>query len=83
MASGTNFSIPGDKNFNLSSIFPTPTTHSESEELRQYLTELRVELVHGLMDRLFNYNCEGNENSNEPNKWWMSLSKRKFMNKSL
>ncbi len=79
LASGTNFPIPGDKSFNLSSIFPTPPTKSESEALRQYLTELRVELVYGLLDRL--YTVEGN--SNEPNKWWMSLSKRKFMNKSL
>ena len=77
LASGTNFPIPGDKSFNLSSIFPPPQNQSESEELRKYLTELRVELVYGLIDRLY----EGN--SNEPNKWWMSLSKRKFMNKSL
>ena len=77
-ASGSNFPIPGDSSFNLSAIFPNPKDRQESEALRQYLTELRVELVHGLLDRLFI------ESSSETvDKWWLSLSKRKFMNKSL
>lgn len=76
-ASGSNFPIPGDSKFNLSAIFPNPKNNSETEALRQYLTELRVELVNGLLDKLFA------DSSEEPNKWWLSLSKRKFMNKSL
>lgn len=76
-ASGSNFPIPGDSNFNLSTIFPNPKDKNESEALKQYLTELRVELAQGLIEKLFA------ENPNEPNKWWLSLSKRKFMNKSL
>ena len=76
-ASGSNFPIPGDSKFNLSAIFPNPNNNSESEALRQYLTELRVELVNGLLDKLFI------DSVDEPNKWWLSLSKRKFMNKSL
>lgn len=77
-ASGSNFPIPGDSGFNLSAIFPNPKDRNEAEALKQYLTELRVELVHGLLDKLF-----ADATSNEPNKWWLSLSKRKFMNKSL
>lgn len=77
-ASGSNFPVPGDSGFNLSAIFPNPKDRNEAEATKQYLTELRVELVHGLLDRLF---VDGN--SNEANKWWLSLSKRKFMNKSL
>lgn len=77
-ASGYNFPIPGDSGFNLSAIFPNPKDRNEAEALKQYLTELRVELVHGLLDKLFT-----DATSNEPNKWWLSLSKRKFMNKSL
>lgn len=76
-ASGSNFPIPGDSKFNLSAIFPNPKSNSEAEELRKYLTELRVELVNGLLDKLFY------DSADEPNKWWLSLSKRKFMNKSL
>lgn len=76
-ASGSNFPIPGDSKFNLSAIFPNPKSNSEAEELRKYLTELRVELVNGLLDKLFH------DSADEPNKWWLSLSKRKFMNKSL
>jgi actin related protein 2/3 complex, subunit 3 len=41
-ASGSNFPIPGDSKFNLSAIFPNPKNNSETEALRQYLTELRV-----------------------------------------
>lgn len=76
-ASGSNFPIPGDSSFNLSAIFPNPKDRNESEALRQYLTELRVELVHGLLDKLFS------ESQEVADKWWLSLSKRKFMNKSL
>lgn len=78
-ASGSNFPVPGDSNFNLSAIFPNPKNQNESEAVKQYLTELRVELVHGLLDRLF----IDPATPNEANKWWLSLSKRKFMNKSL
>jgi actin related protein 2/3 complex, subunit 3 len=76
-ASGTNFPIPGESNFNLSAVFPSPANASEAEALRKYLGALRVELVQGLLDRLY---CGAEEG---PNKWWISLSKRKFMNKSL
>ena len=77
-ASGTNFPIPGDSNFNLSAIFPSPANHSEAESLKKYLVDLRLELAQGILDRLYSP-----ENSETPSKWWMSLSKRKFMNKSL
>jgi len=77
-ASASNFPIPGDSKFNLSAIFPNPKNNSEAEALKQYLTELRIELVNGLLDKLF-----VDSSSIEPNKWWLSLSKRKFMNKSL
>lgn len=78
-ASGSSFPVPGDSAFNLSAIFPNPKDRTESEAVKQYLTELRVELVHGLVDKLFS----NPEAPNEANKWWLSLSKRKFMNKSL
>lgn len=76
-ASAPNFAIPGDSAFPLSALFPAPQNNSEKEALRAYLTELRVALVHGLLDCLYA------RDASTPDRIWMSLSKRKFMNKQL
>lgn len=86
---GTAFAIPGDAGFPLNGLFPAPASRQESgnihtivihalyciqEQLRQYLYELRVELVNRLMDELYKGSKE------QPDKWWMSFQKRRFMN---
>ncbi len=77
IASAPNFPMPGDSNFSLSALFPAPQANSEREALRAYLTEVRVALVHGLLDRLYA------KDASVPDRIWISLSKRKFMNKQL
>lgn len=45
------------------------------EQMKQYMQQLRQELVVRLVDRIY---IDGH-----PSKWWMCFSKRKFMNLSL
>jgi actin related protein 2/3 complex, subunit 3 len=45
--------------------------------LRQYLTQVRQELSARLVERLY---ADG---SGVPSKWWMSFSKRRFMQRAL
>jgi len=69
----TNFAIPGDKTFCLAGFFTTPANRTEGDSFRQYYRQAREELVNRLVDLA--YDDKGN-----PNKWWMSFAKRKFMN---
>jgi hypothetical protein len=42
--------------------------------LRQYLSQLRQELALRLAARIYQ------DDPNQPSKWWMCFTKRKFMN---
>lgn len=67
------FLVPGDGGFALGGMVPGPKSSQERDGVRQYFAQLRQELA----DRLVNmvYTAEG-----APDKWWMSFSKRKFLN---
>lgn len=77
LATQPNFAMPGDSNFKLNAIFPAPKSTSDADMLRKYLLKLRSEAVKGLIFKLYA------ENEQVPNKWWLSFSKRRFMNKAL
>jgi len=72
-----NFPVPGDANFPLNAHYAAPASRSDSEYLRQYLTQVRQELAARLVEKLY---ADG---TGKPSKWWMSFQKRRFMNRSL
>ncbi|KAF9433174.1 subunit of the Arp2/3 complex [Entomortierella beljakovae] len=71
----SNFAIPGDVTFPLNALYPTPSNKTDSDLLRQYLSQLRQEMAIRLPNRIYE--------NDRPGKWWMCFQKRKFMNKSL
>ncbi|XP_063902012.1 actin-related protein 2/3 complex subunit 3-like [Zophobas morio] len=71
----TNFSIPGDPSFPLNSLYSSPKNHSEAETLRQFFQQIRSEVVERFVPIVFK--------DDKPDKWWMCLAKRKFMNTSI
>ena len=68
------FQIPGDANFlpGLGHFFEKPSSKSNADFLKQYLTQCRTECAARLTERIFN-------EDGTPNKWWMAYSKKKFM----
>jgi len=72
-----NFPLPGDVTFPLNSHYAPPASRAESDYLRQYLTQVRQELSARLVEKLY---ADG---TGKPSKWWMSFTKRRFMNRSL
>jgi actin related protein 2/3 complex subunit 3 len=72
-----NFAVPGDRNFALAGFVTNPANRGESDTIRQYMTQLRQETGKRLLDAVYA------TNENEPSKWWMCFSKRKFLNKNL
>ncbi|KAF8640009.1 hypothetical protein AX17_001253 [Amanita inopinata Kibby_2008] len=72
-----NFPIPGDANFPLNAHYATPTSRTDADYLRQYMTQVRQELAARLVEKLY---ADG---TGKPSKWWMSFQKRRFMNRSL
>eukprot|EP01100_Stratorugosa_tubuloviscum_P013824 TRINITY_DN70_c3_g5_i1.p1 TRINITY_DN70_c3_g5~~TRINITY_DN70_c3_g5_i1.p1 ORF type:complete len:180 (+),score=78.50 TRINITY_DN70_c3_g5_i1:154-693(+) len=72
-----NFSIPGDAGFVLGGLVPNPTNRAEGDQCRQYFTQLRQELGLRLVDKVYT------ESNNQPSKWWICWTKRRFLNKSL
>jgi len=72
-----NFPLPGDATFPLNSHYAAPGGRPEADYLRQYLTQVRQELAARLVEKLY---ADG---TGRPSKWWMSFTKRRFMNRSL
>lgn len=58
-------------------MFPEPASKQEAEQLREYLTKLRVETLGRLLAAVYA------ESKDTPSQWWMAFQKRKFMGKSL
>lgn len=74
----STFLLPGETGFPLNNaMFPSPNTRAEADQLRAYLTGLRSEASSRLLYRIFA------KNSNQPDPWWISFQKRRFMNKTL
>jgi hypothetical protein len=70
------FAIPGEPGFPLNQAYEAPKDRQDAEILRQYLSQVRQELAMRLLQRLY-------ADGPIPSKWWLSFTKRKFMNKSL
>ncbi|PWN23009.1 putative ARC18-subunit of the Arp2/3 complex [Microstroma glucosiphilum] len=70
-----NFALPGDAGFPLNALYQAPRDRSEADQLRQYLTHARQELVIRLIEKVY---IDG-----KPSKWWLAFTKRRFMGKSL
>jgi len=68
-----NFAIPGDKAFALAGFFKEPQNRNEADMFRQYFRQIREEVVNRVVELAYL------ENGTQ-NKWWISFSKRKFMN---
>ncbi|EGC30776.1 hypothetical protein DICPUDRAFT_58101 [Dictyostelium purpureum] len=71
------FSIPGEASFPLGGLVNVPNTRDAQDTLRQYFTQLRIEIGVRLTQRVYAVDPA------RPNKWWMCFSKRKFLNKAL
>lgn len=76
LALDTNFAIPGDASFPLNQAFEAPASRNDAETLRQYLSQMRQEIAARLLNRVY-------AEETAPSKYWLSFTKRKFMNKSL
>lgn len=71
-----NFSLPGEIGFPLNLLYLPPANKSEAELLRQYLLQFRQEVSDRLLKKVY-------ADSDEPSKFWLSFTKRRFMNKHL
>lgn len=69
------FLLPGDPGFVLGGHLSAPKDSTERELIRQYFSQLRQEVADRLVAKCF---PEG-----APNKWWLSFSKRKFLNQTM
>ncbi|KAI9202934.1 actin-related protein 2/3 complex subunit 3 [Polychytrium aggregatum] len=67
-----SFPVPGEAGFPLNAVYTKTSTNDETDQLRQYLTQMRQELSSRLVQRIYE--------DNKPSKWWMCFAKRKFMN---
>lgn len=75
------FAVPGDADFPLNAFYERPKSASETEEMRKYFTQLRVEVGYRLIERVFDPNMTGGDD--KPSKWWICFSRRKFLNLAL
>ncbi|XP_037567244.1 actin-related protein 2/3 complex subunit 3-B isoform X1 [Dermacentor silvarum] len=73
----SKFDIPGEAGFPLNPVYAKPSSPSEAETMRAYLTQLRQECGQRLCDKVFD------SETGKPSKWWLCFAKRKFMDKSL
>lgn len=72
-----DFSLPGDPSFPLNAVYAPPRDRIEYNLLKSYLNQFRQEASSRLIAVLYA------KDENVPDKFWLALSKRKFMNKSL
>ncbi|TGZ72595.1 hypothetical protein CRM22_001992 [Opisthorchis felineus] len=73
------FDIPGDPGFprELNNLYAKPKNQSESDAMRNYITQLRQELGSRLVELVYpGDNCP-------PSKWWTCFSKRRFLDQTL
>ncbi|KAF2142821.1 uncharacterized protein K452DRAFT_225749 [Aplosporella prunicola CBS 121167] len=78
LALDNNFAIPGDASFPLNQAFEAPGNRQDAETLRQYISQMRQEIAARLLNRVY-----ATDDGNTPSKYWLSFTKRKFMNKAL
>lgn len=71
-----NSKLPSDNSHPLHSLCSKPDKSSDAEKLRNYLTQLRKEILTRTLDLL--YSDDGTQN-----KWWFQFHKMKFMGMEL
>jgi actin related protein 2/3 complex subunit 3 len=74
------FAVPGDADFPLNAFYEKPKSSSETDEIRRYLTQLRVEIGYRLIEKVFDPSMSVDD---KPSKWWICFSRRKFLNLAL
>eukprot|EP00941_MAST-03F_sp_MAST-3F-sp1_P006289 g6289.t1 len=67
-----NATLPSDRSHPLKNLCPKAESSKDAEKLRNYLTQLRKELLTRMLEILYN-------DAGEPNKWWFQFHKMKFM----
>lgn len=71
-----NFALPGDAGFPLNTAFQAPKSRTDSDTLRQYLSQCRQEMAPRLVERV--YGPDG-----KPSKWWMAFQASCLCNSGL
>uniref|UniRef100_A0A7R9YBM6 Actin-related protein 2/3 complex subunit 3 n=1 Tax=Pinguiococcus pyrenoidosus TaxID=172671 RepID=A0A7R9YBM6_9STRA len=66
------FAVPGDPEWVLGTMFPAPSSRTESDAFKAYFKQAREETAERLLAKL--YKEDGTKN-----KWWAMFGKRKFM----
>ncbi|POY76071.1 hypothetical protein BMF94_0794, partial [Rhodotorula taiwanensis] len=82
----SQFALPGEPGFPLNQVFSGPAAGDRvgSDALRGYLTHARQETVQRLIESyVYSPKDLSTEGGKKPSKWWMSFSRRAFMNKRL
>lgn len=74
LLAGENFQIPGDAGFPFGGFFPNPANRQEAELIRNYFSQLRLEVGGRLCGLVYAYD------PNVASKWWLCFNKRKFLN---
>lgn len=72
-----SFAIPGQPHFPMNALYQAPADRSETDTLKQYMTAFRQELALRIAERVYK------DDEKTASKWWLSFSRRRFMNKSL
>ena len=73
----TNFPIPREPGFPLTTIYAKPANKQENAVMRAYLKQLRQETGLRFCEKVFD------SQNDKPSKWWTCFVKGQFMNKSL
>lgn len=71
------WSAPGDSSFPLNAMYQKPANKQEDDTMKAYLLQLRQEVGVRICDKVYE------AGSDEPSKWWMCFTKRRFMDKAL
>jgi len=74
----SSFDLPGDPGFPLNEFYK-PCRGSDSNNLKQYLTQFRQEIGQRLIPLVY----EDGKCQNGPSKWWKCFNKDQFMKRSL
>ena len=77
-AGSAQLPVPGEAGFSLNAVFPKAEGKQEADVTREYLLKLRVAIVKAVLAKVY-----GADGKQPADKWWLSFSKRRFMNKSL
>ena len=75
------FALPGDADFPLNAFYERPGGAGEADELRKYLTQVRSEVGHRLVERVFDPKMGGEDG--RPSKWWTCFARKKFLKTEL